>query len=516
MAPTSDNIQVLPSMLSMSGDNTARLASTSTSATESTLILTKQPAGLKILFFTELWERYGFYTIQNLLVLYLSKVFLFSDDRAYSLFGAFGAMIYATPVIGGYLADRYIGFRHAVFLGGILFILGYAGLALLDHTRWFYASLALLICGNGFFKSTVSSLLGELYAVNDIRRDSGFTIFYMGINIGSFAAGIVAAIIAVSIGWQAAFGVAAVGMIVGMATFAWGQHLLENKGRAPQRTNPLFIYLGALASVAIICWLLQFPNVVRWGLLFFSIGTLIYILVQMVELDKLHYRKMVVLLILLVFSIIFWTLYYQVFLSITLFIERIVDRGTPMLGHLFAGGKIPTPMFQAIAPFIIIIGSPLLGMLWLALGKRKLNPSAPIKFGIGLLLMGIGFFILSTGIAVSPTLVPIYWVVIALTVQTLGELALSPIGLSMITSLSPPKMVGMMMGVWFMSLAAATAFAGRIAEITAVDPHITDPAQMAQSYGHAFLLFGFWGVVFAIVLISMSPWLNRFAKLAMK
>lgn len=516
MAPTSDNIQVLPGMFGMPDNQAERSTQPHDTRAESPAVLTKQPAGLKILFFTELWERYGFYTIQNLLVLYLSKVFLFSDDKAYSLFGAFGAMIYATPVIGGYLADRYLGFRHAVFLGGILFILGYAGLALLDHTRWFYASLALLICGNGFFKSTVSSLLGSLYQANDIRRDSGFTIFYMGINIGSFAAGIFAAIIAVSIGWQAAFGVAAIGMVVGMITFAWGQRLLENKGRAPKRTNPILIYLGALISIAVICWLLQYPNIVRWGLLFFSIGTLIYILVQMVELDKIHYRKMVVLLILLVFSIIFWTLYYQVFLSITLFIERIVNRSPPLLAHLFAGGKIPTPMFQAIDPLIIIIGSPLLGMLWLALGKRKLNPSAPIKFGMGLLLMGLGFCLLALGIAVSPAMVPIYWVVIALTVQTLGELALSPIGLSMITSLSPPKMVGMMMGVWFMSLAAATAFAGRIAEITAVDPHITDPAQMAQSYGHAFLLFGFWGVVVAILLIAISPWLNRFAKLAMR
>lgn len=480
---------------------------------------TRQPPGLKILFFTELWERYGFYTVQNLLVLYLSQAFLFSDVKAYSLFGAYGAMIYATPVIGGYLADRFLGFRHAIFLGGLLFILGYLGLAFLSHEHWFYTSLALLICGNGFFKSNVSSLLGQLYQAQDMRRDSGFTIFYMGINLGSFAAGIFGAYIAVRLGWNVAFGIAAVGMLVGMGTFAYGLKYLDNHGLAPGRFNPILIYVGIIFCIAIISVLLQHTSIVNWGLTFFSIGTLIYILVKMVDLEKAQYRKMVVLLILLFFSIVFWTLYYQLFLSITLFIQRIVDRTIPVsfgfLHHFFPEGQIPTAMFQSITPIVIILGSPILGALWLALAKRGKNPSAPMKFGLGILLMSIGFFVLATGIAVNDqtVLVPIYWVVIALSIQTFGELTLSPIGLSMITTLSPPKMVGMMMGVWFMSLAAATAFAGRIATMTAVNPLTNSLSDVAHGYGHAFLTFGFWGLLVAILLICLSPWLNTFAKL---
>ncbi|NNM58332.1 MAG: MFS transporter [Legionellales bacterium] len=248
----------------------------------------KQPRGLYVLFFTELWERYGFYTVQALLILFLTKHFLFSDERAYSIFGAYGALIYATPVIGGYLADKLLGFRHAIFLGGALFIIGYALMAYLGSGVWFYISLSFLICGNGFFKSNVSSLLGRFYAENDIRRDSGFTLFYMGINVGSFLATLFGAVIAIKFGWNIAFGCAALGMLLGMLCFTIGQKHIAHRGDPPNIAllkekkylnipNVYWVYLSTFAAVALMSFLLEFATVVRWGLLLFGMLTIIYV-----------------------------------------------------------------------------------------------------------------------------------------------------------------------------------------------------------------------------------------------
>ena len=264
----------------------------------------KQPKGLYLLFFTELWERYGFYTVQTLLVLFLTKAFLFTDQQAYGLFGAFGALIYATPVIGGYLADKFLGFRKAIFFGGALFILGYLGLAFFYKTHWFYLALAFLICGNGFFKSCVSSLLGELYKKNDIRRESGFTLLYMGINVGSFSASIFGAWVAVTYGWNYAFGMAAIGMCIGMLTLGFGKRLLEDKGLSPHHATSnhkryfglnidYFIYLTTIIVIIGISVLLHFYNIISWGMVLFSISVIAYLLYTATKLDKQQYNSIV-------------------------------------------------------------------------------------------------------------------------------------------------------------------------------------------------------------------------------
>jgi POT family proton-dependent oligopeptide transporter len=485
-----------------------------TVAANTTIDAAKQPKGLYVLFFTELWERYGFYTVQALLVLFLTKHFLLSDERAYSIFGAYGAMIYATPVIGGYIADKILGFRRAIYFGGILFVCGYGLLTFLDRGIWFYLSLSLLICGNGFFKSNVSSLLGRFYSENDVRRDSGFTLFYMGINIGSFLASLVGAAVAAKYGWNVAFGIAALGMIVGMILFTLGQKHIGHRGDPPNPAllnakkfgipNYFWVYIGTFVAVGVMSFLLEFATAVRWGLLFFGIATIFYVLTVSIQLDRYQHRRMVALLILIVFSVIFWALYYQTFSSIMLFIDRVVNR------HVL-GTTIPTAMFQAIGPTVIILFSPLLSWLWLTLAKRGMGVSAPMKFALGILQMALGFLILTFAVNIDSDLgkIAAAWMVLIFFVQTMGELFLSPMGLSIVTTLAPSKLTGMMMGVWFLSLAAANAVAGWIADFTAIPETLTDPVQISQHYSHAYKIFGLWGVAFALLLMALTPILKR-------
>lgn len=476
---------------------------------------TKQPGGLYVLFFTELWERYGFYTVQALLVLFLTKHFLLSDEHAYSIFAAYGAMIYATPVIGGYIADKILGFRRAIYFGGLLFIAGYTMLTFFDYGIWFYLSLSLLICGNGFFKSNVSSLLGRFYAENDVRRDSGFTLFYMGINIGSFLATLLGAGIAAKFGWNIAFGLAAIGMVIGMALFTWGQKYIAHRGDPPnipflnekkyfRVSNEYWIYFGTIIAVFLMSVLLEFATLVRWGLLFFGIATIFYVLTVSTQLDRYQHRRILVLLVLILFSVIFWSLYYQTFSSITLFIDRVVNRN-------ILGTTIPTAMFQSIGPTVIIVFSPILSWLWMALAKRGKPLTAPMRFAIGIFQMSCGFLILTLAVNFDSDAgkIAAAWMLLIFFVQTLGELFLSPMGLSIVTTLSPARLTGLMMGVWFLSLAAANAVAGWIADFTAIPATMTDPNQIAQHYAHAYKFFGLWGLSFAIVLMLLSPVLNR-------
>lgn len=479
------------------------------------LMDTTQPKALYVLFFTELWERYGFYTVQALLILFLTKHFLFSDERAYSIFGAYGAMIYATPVVGGYLADKFLGFRRAIYLGGILFIAGYALMSCLSSGIWFYISLSLLICGNGFFKSNVSSLLGRFYAENDIRRDSGFTLFYMGINIGSFLATLLGAAIAAKYGWNVAFGFAAFGMIIGMFLFTLGQKHIGHQGDPPNAAllkekkylhipNICWVYFSTIIAVCLMSFLLEFATAVRWGLLFFGIATIFYVLTVSIQLDRYQHRRMLALLILIIFSVIFWSLYYQTFSSLPLFIDRVVNRNV-------LGVTIPTAMFLSIGPIVIIIFSPILSWLWLRLTKKGFGLSAPMKFALGILQMSSGFLLLTLAINIGSNIgeIAASWMLLVFFVQTMGELFLSPIGLSIVTTLAPGRLTGLMMGVWFLSLAAANSIAGWIANFTDIPASMTDPALIAQHYGHAYKLFGLWGLAFATLLMLLTPLLKR-------
>ncbi len=473
-----------------------------------------QPRGLYLLFFIELWERFGFFAVQALLVMYLTKQFSFTDSHAYELFSAYGALIYATPIIGGYLADKILGFRRAIFLGGVIYLISYFSLASLNkHT--FYLSLAGLICGNGFFKANVASLLGTLYRLKDPRRDSGFTIFYMGINLGGFVAGISCSMIAAKYGWQYGFAVPGLGMIICLSACILGFKSLGENGAAP---NPqllskkilpglslkYFIYLCTIGVIYLISVLIIHANLVSNVLIISGIAAFTSLLIMGLFEERERRNKLFALLLLMLFSIAFWALYTQMFSSLTLFTDRLLNRD--LMGYM-----IPASTFSSLNPFLIFILSPFMAILWFKIYKKSWNPSTSMKFAIALILAGAGFIFLKLGISFAGygSSVACIWLIQLYVLQTIGELCLSPVGLSAVTELAPPKLVGMVMGVWYMSLSVAFSVGGRIADLTAIPKSLTDLNVIAHIYAKNFLYFGSAGVLIGVLLIMFTPQLKK-------
>jgi len=471
----------------------------------------KQPAGLPVLFFAELWERFGFYCVQTLLVLYLTQKMLWTDKPAYDLFSAFSALIYATPVIGGFLADKLLGYRKAIIIGTFLYIAGYFLMGS-QNPVIFNLALAALICGNGFFKPNVSTLLGKLYTENDPRRDSGFTWFYMGINIGSFLAPLICTYIAVNIGWHYAFMSAGVGMLICLAICLFGFKTLDHQGLAPVKMGwmkQILFYVLLFSGLYGIAVLLKHDELVSNILIGIGVIAFSFLLVSAFFENKVQRYKLIALIILMIFSIVFWALYFQTFSSLTLFTDRNIDRS--FFGHI-----IPTGMFGSINPFFIIILAPLLATLWLKMNQSHttFHLSTASKFALALVLVGLGFLTLVLGMKMAGVvgLVWMGWLVINYFLQTVGELSLSPIGLSAVTALAPPKLVGMVMGLWFLMFSAAYAVGGKLADLTVIPKGMEDKAVSGPIYFVNFLHFGLASVGIGILLLILSPFLTRMMK----
>lgn len=474
----------------------------------------KQPAGLPILFSAEMWERFGFYCIQSLLVLYLTQKVHWSDSHAYSLFSAFSALIYATPIIGGFLADKYLGYRQSIILGALLYIFGYFGLGFFSpESPLFNSALAALICGNGFFKPNVSSLLGKLYDDNDPRRESGFTWFYMGINLGSFSGPLVCTAIAANVSWHLAFASAGFGMIISLIICLMGFRKLENKGLAPVQNSlgkKTLFGLLLIGFIYLTGQLLSYDKLVGNGLIVLESCAFVFLLFYaLAEKNKQQRNRLTALIILMVFSILFWALFVQMFSSFTLFTQRNLDR--VIFGH-----EIPAGMFASIEPLFIILFAPVLAILWKKLSQihAPFNPSVSMKFALALISTGIAFLSLCAGIKwVGIThLVPMGFLVWGYFLLTVGELLLSPIGLSAVTALAPPKLTGMIMGVWFLSLSAAYAIGGKLAELTAMPKGLILPAETGPVYFANFLHVGSVTVLIGVLLAFLSPMLARMMK----
>jgi POT family proton-dependent oligopeptide transporter len=472
-----------------------------------------QPKGLYLLFFTELWERFGFYMLSTILVLYLSKGLAYSDSSAYLLYGAFSSMLYLMPVVGGYLADRFIGYRQSITIGAILFLIGYL-LMSIPNQRSLFLGLSFVIIGHGFFKPNVSGIVGELYGPHDPRRDGGFTLFYMGINIGSLLPPIFAGALVAAYTWGSGFLVAACGMVVSLIVFLAGQHRLGTAGIVPD-TSPLhksgaikavfyvLLLVGILVTIGILHLLLFHPREANLILVIASLGVIAAVLFFLFKELPEQRRKMVACLILIVISVGFWAIYNQTFTSLMLFADRNMSKE-------FLGFTIDAEFTQFFNPFFIIIMSPFLSWLWVRLDKKGKNPSTPLKFSLGVLSMAIGFLVLGAGIMVfnsngesSP-----WWLVLSYFIQTIGELLLAPIGLAMVTRLSPKHLVGMMMGVWFLTQAAAFAIGGGLATISAVPKDVTGTAAI-DIYAHAFFIYGGISLVLAIVSFTLIPFLKK-------
>lgn len=431
----------------------------------------KQPAGLYRLFFAEMWERFSFYGMRALLVLYMVRQLAYSNEKAYGIYAAYGALVYSAPIIGGAIADRVLGFRWAIILGGTLMAIGHFVMAI-EQEYFFFGALSLIILGNGFFKPNISSLVGKLYPnEQDPRRDRGFTIFYMGINLGALLAPIFCGFIGETYGWHYGFGLAGIGMVLGLLVFVQGQKVFGEKGLPPDPTAfkkwTTWVLLGSVLAVPMVMFLVINYHVTEYVLIVLIVAMFVGLTaVAFAQKSTVQRDRLLVVVILLFFSSMFWAFFEQAGSSLTLFTDRVVDRAV-------GGIEIPTSTFQSVNPIFIVLFAPLFSVMWARLNRRGLEPSTPVKFALGLLQLGIGFGMLYLGSqSAEAGVVALLFLIVSYFFQTTGELSLSPIGLSMVTKLSPGKIVAFVMGAWLMSSAAGHLIAGQVAKLT--DPGTPD------------------------------------------
>lgn len=430
------------------------------------------PKGLFYLFFAELWERFSFYGMRALLILYMTSELLYSDTMSFGVYAAYGSLVYATPLIGGMLADRVLGYRKAILLGGVLMAMGHFLLAI-EHPVFFYLSLGLIAVGNGFFKPNISSFVGALYEENDQRRDAGFTLFYLGINLGGMAAPLICAGVAAAYGWHYGFGLAGIGMLVGLAFFMSGirASVFGEKGRVvdAQRFSQkrwgldqgqLISILSILAVplVALIIVGYDYEHYLIWLVL---IGVLGYVAYIMRSVGKVERDRLGVAVYFTTLATLFWAIFEQSGSSVTLFASRNVD--------LVLLNAAQTNSINST--FIILLAIPF-SLLWAFLAGKRYNPNSAIKFALGLILLGLGFatFAFSGHSANADAQTHMAFLVLGYFVLTVGEMFLSPIGLSKITELAPARFAAFIMGVWFLSSFFGHFFAGQIAQLTTVAP----------------------------------------------
>jgi len=577
------------------------------------------PKGLYVCFTTELWERFSFYGMKYLLLLYLTKYHLFTDEMGFDVLGSYAGLVYALPLIGGMIADRFLGMRKSVLFGGISLSLGHILMAVEGHQAKFYAAgttlvenltlksgeviaagtilveditmrdtaalnvfylaLALIVMGVGYLKPNISTIVGKLYTQDDPRRDSGFTIFYMGINIGSFTATLLCGWLGETFGWKYGFGAAGIGMIFGLFTFMYGQKFLHGHAEPsePEKLKkPLLgpintewsIYLLSVPVLGVLWLLVQHePIVLITQNVFLIVSIVSLILYSMIHTKKDHnntvayviaavaiisgilavianlhpiggleaiadqalyasifliigfiiygflthyseeFGRTVVLMILILSTIVFWALFEQSAGSMTLYADRVVDR---TLGDT----TFTAAQFGSLnAGFIMLLAIPF-AALWTWLAKKNLEPNTPVKFGLGIIQAGLGFGALVYG-AEHPNAagqVAMIWLVLAYLLHTTGELCLSPVGLSAVTKLSIPSVVGVSMGTWFLATALSETVATRLGKLAAIDTtagEAADAATALATYTQLFEFLMWFGLGTGVFVILISPILRR-------
>jgi POT family proton-dependent oligopeptide transporter len=437
------------------------------------------PRGLFILFFAEMWERFSYYGMRALLIFYLVQHWLFSDQQASVIYGAYTALVYISPAVGGYLADRYLGQRKAVLFGAVLLAIGHFTMAFEGEggqqdaaQNIFWLALSFIIVGSGFLKANISVMVGQLYPRTDIRRDPAYTIFYMGINLGAALGSLIAGYLGQTYGWKYGFGAAGFGMLLGLVVFVLGKPLLMGRGEPhnPQRLAARvagvpfewLVYAASVLSVGVVWLLIQYQKVV--GALLGVSGALLvgYVLYTAVfRLPKEDRDRIIAAMYLIIAQIPFWALFEQAGASLNLFTDRSVDRS------LF-GWDVPATMYQSLNAIYIVLLAPLFAWLWVALGRRGLEPSSPTKFALGVVQVGLGFLVLVAGAKAAGTgnLTPVIFIFLIYLIHTTGELCLSPVGLSAMNRLAPAHMASLIMGGWFFASATGNFAAGLISAAT--------------------------------------------------
>jgi len=581
-------------------------------------ILKNHPRGLIILFFAEMWERFSYYGMRGILIFFLTQHFLFNDAQAGSAYGSYTSLVYLLPLLGGMMADRFIGTRKAVAFGALLLVAGHGmmafegrpatetltyqgatyeisaegrgaardvglmvngqkyafapvenGLAIkdlpqdapipavlptgdykIDVTRdlaginVFYLAIALIIMGVGYLKPNISTIVGQLYPDGDPRRDSGFTLYYYGINLGAFWAAVLCGYLGQTVGWWAGFGLAGVGMALGWVVFVLGKPLLQGKGEPPvegELKKPFLgplnrewsIYLLSILGVGVVWFMVQRNALVGWVLgaaTIASLAFIAYIIVKVCE-NRIQRERMMLAVVLIFGSVVFFTLFEQAGTSLNLFADRNVDLsltptavqflgvtiGTP--AQLAAAGITPTGFWidatvtaaqtQSFNAGFILIFAPIMAALWAFLGKRNMDPNPVLKFGLGLLQVGLGFMIVvwGAGLADSAFQMPILLLGLLYMFHTLGELFLSPVGLSEITKLSLAKVVSFMMAVWFLASSIAQYVGGWIAGLAGTETvggQVLDPGAALRTSLEVFGMLGVWGMGIGVGFIVLS------------
>ncbi len=471
------------------------------------------PKQLALLFFTEMWERFSFYGMRALLVLFMVHQLHYEDAKANLIYGTYTALVYLMPLFGGIAADKFIGYRKAIVLGGALMAAGHLILAI--PSEWsFFAGMAFLISGNGFFKPNISTMVGRLYRPGDGRRDGAFSIFYMGVNLGAAIGGLICGYVGQSINWHYGFGLAGIFMIIGLITFMVGKKSLGEIGLTPKEetgkdvdmTKQLMVLGASLAIIPV--FILLFNNYTVMSKIMFPVCItatvgMVFIAFQQ---EKEARDKMLTAIVLVAFSVLFWAFYEQGGGSLNLYTERNVN----------TFGMPAAAINNFINPFYIILLSFPFAWMWLALSKRDKEPSTPMKFSLSFFQLGLGFFLFVVGAKLALNgQVGFFWYALGYLLLTTGELCISPIGLSMITKLSPTKYTGMMMGFWFLASALGQHLAGWIGTLMAIPSEggatTVSAMESLGIYSGVFMKIFYISVAGGLIILILVPILKRWS-----
>ena len=476
------------------------------------------PKQIWSLFFSEMWERFCFYGMRGMLTFFMVYQMSMDKDVANLQYGATQAWVYAFTFIGGLFADKILGFKKSLFWGGILMIVGSIILTL-DPRAFFFQGIAFLIVGTGFFKPNISSMVGQLYRSDDNRRDAGFSLFYSGINIGAFFGGILmigvgkgeilSGFIPEHLRWNVAFGLVAVAMFISLIIFSFARRTLGPIGNVPidednepgKRWYSYAVYIGVLACIPIIINMVSNTQYTDWFMYFIGPFSLLYLVYEMTKLQKPDNMKLLAALVFIIFSSFFWAIFEQAGGSLSLYAAEHLDRGSLKVD--------PNIVNNSANSMFVIALAPLVGLLWIWMHKRKIEPNSVVKFGLGFLLLGMAFYIFavnrmfaSSGIASGDIFIMGYLVV------TLGEIALSPIGLSLMTKLATTRLQGFMMGMWFLASAYGQYIAGLFGAGISPDENAT-AVQKLEIYSAGYQQFALYAIVAGILVIAISPWVKK-------
>jgi len=470
------------------------------------------PRPLWMLFMTEFWERFAFYGIRWALVLYIVAQFFDGDSAgqaaASRTYGAYLALVYAAAIFGGYVADRVLGYQRSILTGAVIMAAGLFMVAM-PNKEIFELGLATIIIGNGLFKPNISTMVGKLYGLKDERRDSGFTIFYMGINIGAMIAPVLTQYLAESVfgtkampSYKMVFIASGIGMLISLAWFYVGRACLKGIGAPPAGAEGygriVMVFIGAIVAIPVAFFLLSTgATALAWILGVMFIALAILLLVEGIREGKVQRDRVIAMLIIFTFNVMFWMFFEQAGSSFTFLADNIVNRN-------LGGWEFPTAWFQSVNSVAIITLAPIIAWIWIKLGRA--NPSIPRKFGLGLLFNGAAFALLMVALSsmVVDGKIPFWTLFMVYVIQSIGELCLSPIGLSMVTKLAPVRLVGFGMGGWFLSTGIGNNMSGIFAGVVSGEGGMTVESAL-KGY-----TFGFWALIGSgVVLFLVAPLINK-------